>query len=176
MKKIILISILFFLILLKANGQNFEVNTKSYYGLWNKASSGYFYGGGGLELSYNYPINKGAIQSGIEFRSINWGNQISLQVGYNASYLNREKWSLNGVSSVGVGFALFHDNPLFVWSIDYTPEFILLKHKKLNIGVGIGVRYTHSPAYKDYGAINQVFEMPIRLGFKFNIASSQNEL
>lgn len=160
---------------LKANAQKFEASTKSFYGLWNTESSEYYYGGGGLELSYDIPLNKGAIKTGLEFRSIDWGNQLSLNIGYNAPYITKEKWALHGITTVGLGMALFYDNSLFAWSIGYTPEFVFRKDKRLNIGLGLGLRYTQSPRYKDYGSINQVLEIPLRVGFKFHLTKQKKD-
>lgn len=161
--------------MLKANAQKFEANTISYYGVWNTQSTEYFYGGSGLEFSYDFQLNKGAFKTGLELRSIDWGNQLSLNVAYTDPYIEKEKWTLNGISTVGFGLALFHDNPLIVWSIGYVPEFCFRKNKRLNIGLGLGIRYTQSPGYKEYGAIHQVLELPLRLAFKFHLNKEKKD-
>ena len=58
---------------------------------------------------------------------------------------------------------------LVVWSVDYMPEFTWRTHKRFNYSVGLGIRYTSSPAYDNYGAINQVLDFPIKLGMRFNL-------
>jgi len=163
MKKILLI-ILLYTASFSVYSQSIELNLKSFYGIWNNETSGYNYGGGGLELLYEQPLRKGALRTGVEFRSIDWGNQLSLLIAYKSPYIQQEKWQLSGISSVGVGLALFRDNPLFVWSIGYMPAFTWLGKKRVSWDIGLGFRYTDSPAYKDYGKINRVVDFPFKIG------------
>lgn len=149
--------------------QNIEANLKSFYGIRNNEAIEYFYGGGGLELLYTQPIKKGFLRTGLEFRTIDWGNQLSVNIGYSHPYLSKETWSLKGIGSAGLGLALFYKKPQFVWSTEYMTAFQWLLQKKINMDIGLGIRYTHNPAYKNYGKINQVLEIPFKLGFQFNL-------
>ena len=169
MKKIIPILLFLHLFLFSGYSQNLELNTKSFYGIWNNEVAEYAYGGGGLEIVYEHPLKKGSLRSGLEFRSIDWGNQVSLNIGYQIPYISKDKWALSGITSTGIGLALFQDNPLFVWSVGYMPEFTWPNKQKFNLVVGFGIRYTNSPAYKNYGEINQVLDFPFKIGFKFNL-------
>jgi len=169
----ILVVLLFFFFAVSA--QEIEFNIKSYPGIWNNASAEWFNGGGGAALFYNHPLPKNSIRGGLEFRSIDWGNQASFSLGYDAVYLLKEKWSLNGISSVGIGMALFRPNPLMVWSVEYLGEFNWLTKKRFNLSVGLGIRYSHNPAYKKYGAINQVLEFPVKIGFGYFLKKSENQ-
>lgn len=155
--------------------QNIEANLKSFYGIANNKSIEYFYGGGEIELLYAHPIKKGFLRTGIEFRTIDWGNHLSLNIGYKMSFVSKETWSLNGIGSGGIGLALFYEKPLFVWSAEYMTEFVWLKKKKINMDIGLGFRYTQNPAYIKYGQINQVLEIPFKVGFKFNLGKKKTE-
>lgn len=148
--------------------QSIELNVKSLYGIWNNELTEYYYGGAGAELLYEHPLKKGSLRSGLEFRSINWGNQLTLNIGYSLPFVEKPTWSINGIGTTGIGFALLRQHPLFVWSTGYMTEFVWLKKKKINFNIGLGFRYTHNPAYIKYGYINQVFEFPFKVGFKYN--------
>lgn len=152
-----------------SNGQQIEFNTKSFYGAWNSQGTEYYYGGGGAELTYEHPLIVGSLRAGLELRSVNWGNQATLNMGHKHFYSSSEKWSLGGIGSLGLGTALFYDNPLFVWSADYSGVFTYFRNKRTSLNIGFGVRYTHCPAYKDYGQINQLFEFPLQLGISYSL-------
>jgi len=163
-KQLMLPFVFVFFIFGKAHGQSISFHTNSFYGLWQNEGGGYFYGGGGFAVTYQHPLTKGALQAGLGFRTINWGNQVSLGIGYQAPYVRKEKWTLSAVTSVNLGLALFVNNPLLVYAIDYTPTLTWLRKKRFNFEAGLGIRYTHAPRYKSYGKINQVLEFPFQVG------------
>ena len=169
MKNTCLIVVLIIFSVFKSYSQSITFNTKSFYGIWNNETSGYYYGGGGLDLLYEHRLKKGALRGGLEFRSIDWGNQLSINTGFKAPYITKEKWSFNGITSLGLGLALFKESPLFVWSAGYMPEFSWHVREKFHLNFGFGIRYTNSPAYKNYGSINHVMELPLKIGFQFNL-------
>ncbi len=175
MKKLSLIVLLFICSFSASYCQSIGINFKAFNGIWNNEPNGLYNGGGGLSLQYEHPLKKGELLMEFEFRTINWGNQIALNAGYKMGYLNKEKWSLSGVSSVGFGLALFKDNPLFVWSATYMPEFSWHIKEKLDLNFGFGARYSNCPSYKNYGSINQVLELPIKIGFQFNLTGKSFE-
>ena len=160
MKQIAYIFLFLSLSVFHGFGQQIEFNTNSFYGIWSNEKGGYYYSGGGFDLIYAHPLAKGELRSGIDFRNIDWGNQLTLNIGYTAPYISKDKWQLNGITSTGLGMALFHDNSLFVLSVGYMPEISWRNDKKFSWSIGLGVRYTTSPAYKNYGTINQVLDFP----------------
>ncbi len=166
-KKNLIISLLFAIAGFNLFGQHLEFNTKGFFGLWNNAQTSYFYDGAAIELLYERPYKNAALRAGLEYRSIDWGNQVSINLGYVLTHISKDKWNLDGVISPGIGLALFRENPLFVYSISYMPEFIFAKNKRRNLTLGLGIRYTHSPAYKEYGNINQVLDFPLKIGVRF---------
>ncbi len=175
-RQVTLLILLFKFTSFSAFSQNIGLNFNSFYGIWNNEIAAYNYGGGGMELYFEQPIKLGAIRSGIAYRFIDWGSQISIEFAYNSPYILKDNYALRGISSAGIGLALFKENPLFVWSIGYMPEFTWLRKKRIDLNIGFGIRYTHNPAYKKYGKINQVLEFPIKIGFKLNLKSKNSSL
>lgn len=175
MKQFILALLFSNLLVFHGFGQSIELNTGSYYGLWQNEGGRYYYGGGSFELLYEHPINKGALRGGIEFRTIDWGNQVALNVGFKGNYIQKEKWSLSGVTSAGLGLALFVKNPLFVYSIDYMPVFTWLRNKRFDYYVGLGIRFTHCPAYRNYSKVNQLIELPLKIGVTYKLSYKKND-
>ena len=149
--------------------QTIALNTKSFYGIWQNEGGYYNYGGGGFELLYEHALTKGALRGGLEFRTIDWGNQLALNIGYKAPYILKDKWSLSGLTSASFGLALFVNNPLFVYAIDYMPVFTWLRHKRMDFDMGFGIRFTHSPGYSNYGKINQVLDLPLKIGMRYHL-------
>ena len=168
MKRILTILLLAFSIL-PLKGQLIEANIKSLPGLWTSEGTGYYYGGGGMELLFEQPLNTGTVRAGLEFRTVNWGNQAMLNVGHTLPYSRGGRWYIRSISSMGLGLALFRDNPLFVLSLEHMPEIIRPTDKRIDFAFGIGIRYTYSPAYQNYGDISQLFEFPIKVGLRYNL-------
>lgn len=174
MKRYILIAVFAFLYV-TAFAQNIEIGISSYPGIWHNVSAEGFNGGGGIDIMYDHPLKKGHVRSGLEFRSIDWGNQVSIKAGYLASYIEKPRWSLSGLTSLGAGFALFRENPIFVWSAEYLPEFRWYSKKRFNASLSVGIRYSHAPKYIDYGRINQLIEIPVRIGLAFKMGDKDSE-
>ncbi|MFD1550732.1 hypothetical protein DNU06_05985 [Putridiphycobacter roseus] len=169
MRKRFLLTLLINLSVYSGYSQNIALDINSFYGGWNNELSAYYYGGAGISLLYEHPLKKGALSGGFALRTIDWGNQVTVNVGYNATYLLRDNWRLDGVSTVGLGLALFKYKPLLVWSFGYVPEFTWLRKKKIDYSMGLGIRYSNSPAYKNYGQIYQLLEFPIKIGVKYHL-------
>jgi len=151
------------------NSQNIGFQLKSFPGLWSNETAGLFGGGGGAELYYDYPLAKNSWRGGVEFRSVDWGNQTTLNLGYNNTFLEKGQWSVHGISSLGLGLALFKPRPLLVFSLEYLGEVQWRTQKRIGVNLGLGLRYSHSPAYTKYGVINQLFEVPITLGLIYSL-------
>lgn len=175
-KKAILIVLFGIISIFIVDAQHLEINTKSFYGVWNGESSGYFYGAFGMELAYEHPIKKGALRTGLEFRSINWGNQLSLNTAYKMNFIQKEKWSLSGLSSVGLGMALFRPKSLFVWSIGFIPEVTWPQKSRVHLNFGMGFRYTNNSAYKNYSQIYRLIEFPFKIGIRYRLKKENNSI
>ena len=149
--------------------QNLSLQIPSFYGINNSADRGYFYGGAGLSVNYHHPLSIGQIRSSIEVRAIDWGNQASLSAGFNIPYWEEGPFRFSGTTGFLVGLALFRENPLGVWGLDYALEFAWQSAKRWNAFIGLGMRYTSIPAYWRYGKITTVLEIPLNIGFGFRL-------
>ncbi len=168
MKKLVL-SIFIFCLINTLNAQQIALNFESFPGVAYRGGGGYFYGGGGLEVTYQHDFKQGRIRGGLEYRIIDWGNQIGLNVAYNHPYFVHNAWRVSGTSGLQLGLALFRQRPLFVYGLEYSPEVEWQSGKRFFANAGLGIRYTNSPKYRNFGTINSVLELPIKIGFGFRL-------
>jgi len=163
---------IFFCVTTTLSAQQISLNFESFPGVAYSGGSGYFYGGGGLELAFQYDLRKGRIRGGLEYRMIDWGNQTSINAGYNMTYYVRNAWRISGTSGLQLGLALFREKPLFAWGLEYSPEVEWQSGKRFFANASLGIRYTNSLKYKNYGNINSVLELPVRIGWGFRLGKT----
>jgi len=169
MRKTIFYTLFFFAISTTINAQQIALNTLSFPGL----GQGGFYGGGGFELNYQHDFKQGRIRGGLEYRIIDWGNQTTVNAGYNHPYYLKNQFRISGTTGFQLGLALFRPRPLFVWGIEYLPEVEWQSNKRFFAHAEFGIRYTNSPKYKKYGTINSVLELPIKIGLGFRLGKRE---
>jgi len=155
----------FFCLVNTLSAQQISLNFESFPGVAYSGGSGYFYGGGGLELAYQQDLGKGRLRGGLEYRIIDWGNQGSLNAGYNFRYYTNGAWRISGTSGVQLGFAFFRSAVPFVWGLEYVPELEWQSSKRFFANIGIGIRYTNNTQYRSYSSINALLELPVRIGW-----------
>ncbi len=151
--------------------QQVSLNTIYFPGVAYNGGGGLFYGGFGQEITYQHDIGKHRFRGGLEYRSVDWGNQIALNTAFNPTYLRKGQFRVSGTTNLQLGFALFRQNPLFVWALEYSPELEWQSNKRFFANFSLGFRYTNSPKYKDYGNINAVWELPLKLGWGFRFGN-----
>ncbi len=156
--------------------QQIGLHLKSFPGVAYSGDGGGFYGGGGFELQYQHELGKNRVRAALEYRMVDWGNQTGLNLGYNIAYWQKKEWRVSGTSGLQLGLALFREKPLFAWALEYTPEIEWQSAKRFFANLSLGVRYTNSPPYKNFGAINSVFEIPITIGFGFKLGKKTKEV
>ncbi len=156
--------------------QQLSLKGLSFLGVATNTTKGYFYDGGGFELNYQHDIWKGRIVTGIEYRMINWGNQVGLNIGYNFPFYKKNQWRLSGTLSTQVGMALFSPRPLAVWGIELLPSVEWQSKKRFFLQLDVGFRMNHCPRYKDYGAINMVWDIPIKIGVGFRLGKAAKKI
>lgn len=167
-----LVGTVFFWILLlnqQAFGQKISLSGLSYLGIANTVESGYFYDGGGFELGYRHSLGKGEVLGGLEYRMINWGNQVTINLGYNFPYWTNDVFTVSGATSAQIGWGLFNQKALAVWGAEYLAQLEWQSPKRFFAILGIGFRFNHSPAYSKYGAINWTLNLPVKLGIGFRL-------
>lgn len=128
---------------------------------------GYF-GGMGLEVSYLHPLSYGKLRAGLEFRTIDWGSQLGLNLGYNHPYKSISKWEFSGTASLQGGMALFRPKPFAVLAFDYLPKVEWITGKRVNVSLSSGIRFSINPQYRTFG-IWRLWEIPVRLGIHFGV-------
>lgn len=169
MKKIIFISILTFSIFNQLKAQQISLSFQSFPGIAYSGNTGAFYGGGGLELAYQQDYKKGRIRTALAYRTIDWGNQIALNTGYNLPYFSRNQWRVSGTSELHLGLALFREKPLFTWAVGYLPELEWQSKKRFFTSLSFGILYTNSPKYRQFSDINSVVELPFKIACGFRL-------
>lgn len=149
--------------------QQMGFSVLSFPGIATNVGAGYFYDGGGFDLNYQHDLGKGRLVGGVEYRMINWGNQIALNMGYNFSYWAEAHWRFSGTTAAQIGLALFYQKPLIIWALEYMPQMEWQSEKRFFANLGIGFRFSNSPSYKRYGEINTTFNLPIKIGVGFRL-------
>ena len=163
-----------FIFSLSLSAQELQFNTLSFNGFAYNEGNGYFYGGGGLETAYIHPIGEGALHFGAEYRLVDWGNQLSLSLGYRGDYWQKEAWTISGLTKVQLGSALFNNGSLFAWGLSYQAQARWQSGKRFFGTMGLGIRYSNAPGYKEFGAINRLWELPIQIGMGFRLVQKSD--
>ncbi|MFA6619053.1 MAG: hypothetical protein WCT23_08305 [Candidatus Neomarinimicrobiota bacterium] len=120
---------------------------------------------GGFELSadYIYSINNLRISSGLDFRTIQWGNQATISLGLAKVLSPKIELGLE----MQHGLALFHPQSLYTFSAGANCDLTLVNNDKLQMGLSIEARYSICPAYINYGQIYHVTEIPLGIFIRF---------
>ncbi len=121
--------------------------------------------GGGSEFYIKYLKETETIgfSLGTEYRTVQWGNQVSLSAGV---FKPMNKKIEVGVALAG-GLALFRPQSLFVFSAAPKMNYALLKKDKFSIGISLETRFTSCPAYKKYSNIYNLWEISPGVFFRF---------
>lgn len=131
-----------------------------------------FYGGYGLGLHYEHTIHeRGRILGALEFRSIQWGNQLALNLGYDYAYVSEGPWRLGARAQLQAGSALFGSGGLFVVGGEVGTVFQWKSPKAFFAVLGVGLRYTTCPSFAEYSSIFSVWEVPLTVGFGFKFGN-----
>jgi len=143
--------------------QKFGLEFNMPQGIMYQNKWGFFHDGVELSVNYRIPTEHVDCVVGINMRTIDWGSQISVSTGlsYNVADKTDLQFELHN------GLALFHGKPLYAYSIGSACRFQVYHKVRFHMGLSVGARFTHCPAYKHYGSINRVFEIPIGLFMKF---------
>lgn len=167
MNKRLIKMVVFFILLISCISnvfaQSFDVGLKIMQGIRYQTEWGLF--SGGLELSGGYRIQgkQFDISLGLNTRTVQWGTQVSQSIILSRSFGRYVDIS----AELQNGLALFISQPLYVYSIGLNGHFPLIKGTKVVVGLSIGGRFTHCPAYRLYGQIDHVLEIPLGLFLRF---------
>lgn len=165
----LLFTLILFLGTTEVAAQELRLESASFYGFVYPGATEYFYGGGGLSLNYGHHFEWGRVQAGMEYRIIDWGNQLGLNLGYAYPLWTKAEHSLSAGLMVQLGIVPFRQNSLFAWGAEPQVEYRWQTQKRAFWIAGVGVRYSHSPAYLDFGPINRLGEMALRAGIGWRL-------
>lgn len=155
--------------------QYISFKSSGYLGIANNSGAEYFYNGGGFGLSYQHSMNeKSRLLGGLEYRIINWGHQVALQLGYDYAYWQQGPWRAAVYGQVQGGSALYVQKSLFTWGLGVGSSLEWKSPKAFFARLSFGAQVSHCPAYLDYGSINTTLDLPIQLGIGFKLGNRKN--
>lgn len=165
MKRILfLLSIMMFAFVAALQAQALSLQTLSFPGFAYRGGTGYFYGGGGVELGYQLRLPTGMLQLGLEYRIIDWGNQLGLNLGYAYPLITGARGELRAGAMLQLGLVPFRQGSLFAWGGEPHLQYQYQTQRRAFFQATVGLRYSNSPGYQDIGPINRLWEVPIKLG------------
>ncbi len=143
--------------------QAFEIKLSSLEGMMYQNTWYYFHGGIEMSLNYRIPDDHFNYSFGLNARTVQWGTQVCITSGISRSF--GKIFELE--AELHNGIALFYQKPLYVYAIGLTGHLTVLRSNKIITGVFLGGRYTHCPAYGQYGNIDHVLEIPLGVFLRF---------
>jgi hypothetical protein len=171
----ILMGVLFFMINTTTSAQQLSLKPLSFLGVATNLGGEYYYDGGGFELAYQHDLWKGRVIGGLEYRMVNWGNQVGVNFGYNMPFWTKGQWRASVSVQTQFSWALFYQKSLLVWGIECIPEIEWHSNKAFFATLGFGIRYTNCPAYQNYGDIHNVIDLPIKIGLGFYLNNKKRK-
>lgn len=172
---LILVGVFFFMINTTTSAQQLSLKPLSFLGIATNLGGEYHYNGGGFELAYQHDVWKGRVVGGLEYRMINWGNQIGINLGYNMPFWTKGQWRASVSAQAQIGWALFHQKSLFVWGLECIPQIEWHSNKAFFASLGFGIRYTNCPAYENYGLLTSAIDLPIKIGLGFYLNNKKRK-
>ncbi len=137
-------------------GQNFEIQFREYFASRSCQDIG-------LQMYFPFPFKSKKFITGVEFRSVSWGNQTGLVLGYRSYLADRAKYTFSGQANVFLDVALFRPAPMFAPSISYDFTFRWYTKRRIYFLANFGLRYNMCVGYEAYGDNTQL-EAPFGIG------------
>ena len=145
-------------------GQKVEVKANYLQGFHYTSNWDLFKGGSELMINYRNPVKDFIVNTGVSFRTIQWGNQLSISTGITKSFFgDRTEFG----AEIQNGIALFYEKPLYSLNLGVKASYLFFKKEKLTLGVSGEIRFTSCPGYKNYSLIYSVWEIPLGLFIRF---------
>jgi hypothetical protein len=104
-----------------------------------------------------------------EYAMTSWAHQGLIGLGINRTWVRWERFQINTLTHFLNGLSFHKPQPLYVFGVDtrLTGNFHIFQD--LKIFGGIGIRYTLSPGYRQYGLIETSTDLPVEIGIKYVI-------
>ena len=152
-----------------AQAQYLSFQPAGYLGFAHSQGGEYFYGGFGLGIQYEHELGPGRVLGTLEYRAVQWGNQVAFNAGYDYPYWTQGPWRAGVRGQLQMGSALFQSGGLLVWGAEVGTSLQWKSPKAFFVHLGLGLRFSHCPAYETYSQIFTVWEVPLNvgIGFKF---------
>ena len=146
-----------------AFSQSYEIGLSYVEGIAYNSTLDLFKGGTTLNGKYLLTREKLIFEGGINFRTIQWGNQLAISLGVLKPLNDRMELGIE----MQHGMALFHQKPLYVIAGAGKFNFLMIGKPKFSFGASAEIRYSLCPAYRHYSDIFFVFEIPLGLFIRF---------
>ena len=146
-----------------SNAQDVQIDLSYIQGIHYTENWDLFAGGVEFSAEYRHPIKELDYSAGIDFRTVQWGTQMTLSLGATKTLAERFEVGAN----IQNGMALFKQRKLYVIGGGIQGAYLFMKKESVQMGTSLEVRYTACPSYSDYSKIYSVTEIPIKLFIRF---------
>lgn len=102
-----------------------------------------------------------------EYAMTTWGHQAFFGLGINRTWLSLNRFEMNTYGHLLNGLAFFKPGPIYVFGVDTRAAANYYLYNDVKIFLGLGLRYTLAPGYRQYGLIETSIDLPVEFGMKF---------
>jgi hypothetical protein len=170
MKRIFFLLITFNIVFfLDTKSQDVSINIQSGYGVFSDNSIGGRASSFGLDYLHKLKP-KTQVIVGANFNIEPWTTDLTLNFGLKYTYEITTKWNWVLKAETEQGVALFKQHKLYVWGLSGTTGVEYKLNSISALSLSTGLRYTHCPAYANYGLINSFLELPIEIAYRFKFS------
>lgn len=156
----ITIIILFFVILIigtkDLSGQKWTMNLDLYPNWSSKLERSLIVPYGGLGLRYHYEIKNIRSASGMGFRSILWGNEVSLDQVVTLPVYKKDGLYIENENTIHLSYPLFYNKHTLAMGASSKLQFENKRFSRFRFYLGI--RYSKSLLYREYNTRNFLLE------------------
>jgi hypothetical protein len=105
-----------------------------------------------------------------EYAMTSWGHQTFLGFGINRTWVNWQRFQFTSILHMLNGLALHKPQSIYVFGVDTRAHGNFHINQDLKLFLGVGIRYTLSPGYRQYGIIETSLDLPVEFGVKYVIS------
>lgn len=156
MKKLLPVFLFLTLFASKGISQNIAASLNMYPGMVENFSRETRINYTGATLEIHHPFRKLNLSSGITFRSINWGSQLSIEESIYFPLLDKEGSTINLRSAISLAYPLFYNKQLLGFGASTGIEVRFKKFHRL--GFYSGARFNSLPGYRELSSKSNFFE------------------
>lgn len=139
------IAVLFFCGFSGLNGQSLSLDLQAYPNLTKLYQPSIIIPYGGIGLSFGYYAKKQKLSTGINFRSSNWGNELSVKQSIVFNIVNGQKYVLNQSNTGHFFIPLYHNKLSGGLALASALHFHIASRPRIYFSWGL--RYNYYPNY-----------------------------